>query len=139
MKKHSLSIAAFIFFAFILSTFVVQYPRSLAATLVGSGGDSNITLINPLNLGNCSTADGGCLNAFLQAVLNFVIQIGTIIVILMLVYIGFKFVVAQGEPGKISEARQMLLWTVIGALILLGAKVIATGIQATVQALSVGT
>lgn len=75
--------------------------------------------------------------SLLQSILNFVIQIGTIIVIMMLVYVGYKFVVAQGEPGKITEARNMLLWTVIGALILLGAKVIATGIEETVKALMV--
>lgn len=60
--------------------------------------------------------------------------IGPIIVILMLVFVGFKFVAAQGIPGKIEEAKGMLLWTVVGALILLGAKVIAMGIQATVTA-----
>lgn len=78
------------------------------------------------------------LMSLLQRILDFVIQIGAIIVVLMLVYVGYKFVVAQGEPGKLSEAREMLLWTVIGALILLGAKVIATGIEATVNALMVG-
>ena len=57
----------------------------------------------------------------------------------MYVFVGFKFVTARGEPGKITEARSALLWTVVGALILLGAEVIARGIQATVQALSVGS
>ncbi len=56
----------------------------------------------------------------------------------MLVFVGFKFVVAQGSDTKISEARNMLLWTVIGALVLLGAQAISMGIKATVQALSVG-
>ena len=66
------------------------------------------------------------------------VRIGAIIVVLMVVYVGYKFVVAQGEPGKISEARQMLLWTIVGALILLGAQAIALAIKATVDALSVG-
>jgi len=88
-------------------------------------------LVNPLGANTT-------LMSLLQRILDFVIQIGAIIVVLMLVYVGYKFVVAQGEPGKLSEAREMLLWTVIGALILLGAKVIATGIEATVNALMVG-
>jgi hypothetical protein len=53
----------------------------------------------------------------------------------MLVFVGFKFVTAQGSDTKIVEARQMLLWTVVGALILLGAKAIQEGIIATVKAL----
>lgn len=73
--------------------------------------------------------------AFLNNILSFVIEIGTIIVILMLVFVGYKFVAAQGSDTKITEARQMLLWTVIGALILLGAKAISLGILSTVKAL----
>ena len=63
-------------------------------------------------------------------------QIGTIVIVLMLVYVGFLFVTARGEPGKITTARTALLWTVVGALVLLGAQAISLGIQSTVQALS---
>lgn len=91
----------------------------------------NTTLVNPLG-------GGTSLNALLADVLQFVVRIGSVVVILMLVYVGFLFVVARGNPGEISKARQALLWTVIGALVLLGAEAIAQGIQATVQALSSG-
>ena len=90
-----------------------------------------VTLINPLQ-------GGGNLETFLINILRFVVRIGAIIVVLMYVFVGFKFVAAQGEPGKITEARTMLLWTTIGALVLLGAEVIARGIQATVQSLTSG-
>ena len=76
--------------------------------------------------------------SFLQSILDFVIKIGTVVVILMMVFVGYKFVVAQGAPDKIKEARDALLWTLIGALILLGSKAIAFGIEKTVQAISVG-
>ena len=92
---------------------------------------SDVTLINPLQ-------GGGSLESFLLNILAFIIRIGTIIVILMTVFVGYKFVAARGEPGKIIEARSALLWTVVGALILLGSQAIAIGIRATVQALSVG-
>ena len=88
-------------------------------------------LINPLSAGTS-------LPAFLSSILQFVVQIGTIVVILMLVYVGYKFVVAQGKATEIQDARRMLTWTIIGALILLGAQVIASGIQATVTALTTG-
>lgn len=74
----------------------------------------------------------------MNSILAVVIRIGTVVVILMMVYVGYLFVAARGEPGEITKARQALLWTVVGALILLGAQVIAIGIRATVQALSVG-
>jgi heme/copper-type cytochrome/quinol oxidase subunit 2 len=97
----------------------------------GTNTGSNVTLINPLQ-------GGTSLESFLNNILAFVIRIGTIIVILMLVYVGFLFVAARGEPAKITEARSALLWTVVGALILLGAQAIAIAITATVKALSVG-
>ena len=96
------------------------------------GGNTGTTLLNPLG-------SGTSINSFLLSILNIITNtIGPVIVILMIVFVGFKFVTARGEPAKISEARQMLLWTIVGALILLGAKVIAEGIKATVQALSTG-
>jgi len=98
---------------------------------------TNVKLINPLNSGDC-TPNGNCLMNFLNRILAFVVRIGAIVVVLMLVFVGYKFVAARGEPAKITEARGMLLWTVVGALILLGAQVIAMGIEATVKALSVG-
>ena len=96
----------------------------------GGNTGGNVTLVNPLGTSDLMT--------FLQKVLQFVVYLGSIVVIVMLVYVGFLFVAARGEPGKLTEARQALLWTIIGALILLGAQVIASGIAATVQALSVG-
>lgn len=110
----------------------------------GSPGNSfvpsgpSITLINPLSGVDCSAGNGSCLSAFLLKILQFVIFIGSIVIVLMLVFIGYKFVAAQGSEGKIEEARRMLLWTVIGALVLLGAQAIAMGIQATVTALTSG-
>ena len=75
---------------------------------------------------------------FLNKILEFVISIGTVVVVLMTVYVGYLFVSAQGAPDKIKEARNALLWTIVGALILLGSQAIAIAIKATVQALSVG-
>ncbi len=105
----------------------------------GSGARTgqNITLINPLNTGECAP-NGNCLTNFLNKILEFVIKIGTVVVVLMTVYVGYLFVVAQGAPDKIKDARQALLWTIVGALILLGSQAIAIAIKATVQAISVG-
>lgn len=75
------------------------------------------------------------LAGLLKLVLDAIIQIGIVVVTLMIVYCGFLFVVAQGNEEKIRSARSALMWTVIGAVILLGAKVIAEVINNTVKAL----
>lgn len=97
-------------------------------TGVNTSGQS-VKLINPLK-------SGTSLESFLLNILQFVIRLGSIVVILMLVFVGYKFVAAQGSDTKLVEARKMLLWTVIGALILLGSQAIALSIKATVQAIT---
>ncbi|MBU6214934.1 hypothetical protein KGM48_03830 [Patescibacteria group bacterium] len=111
---------------------VVQ-PGPGSGPSTGVGGES-ISLINPLG----GPSGPGSLMDFLNKILDFVIQIGSVVVILMLIYVGFLFVVARGDSTKISTARSALLWTLVGALILLGSKAISLGIQATVQAISAG-
>ena len=80
-------------------------------------------LVNPLKVDS--------LEGLLTLILEAVIDIGTIILVLAIVYVGFKFVIAQGSEEKIREARSALVWTVIGGLILLGANAIMLVIRET--------
>jgi len=89
---------------------------------------SSATLLNPLKAGTS-------IPALLTDILQLVIQVGAVVVTLMIVYVGYKFVMARGNSGEIQKAKDMLLWTVIGALVLLGSQAIASAIQATVTAL----
>ena len=73
---------------------------------------------------------------FLTAILIGVVQIGTIILTMMLVYVGFLFVVAQGNPEKLQSAKSALVWTVIGGLVLLGATTIQLVIEGTVKSIT---
>lgn len=102
---------------------------AIAVGAPSTGSPGSGFLENPLGAGTD-------LNELVSDILHLIVQVGSIVVILMLVYVGFKFVTAHGEPGAISEARSALLWTLIGALILLGAEAIAQGIQATVNEFS---
>ncbi len=72
----------------------------------------------------------------LQVLDGVIIPIGFIFLTIMVVYVGFLFVMAQGKDEKLQSARSALVWTVIGGLILLGAKAIALFIQATGAALA---
>lgn len=125
----------FFVISLIALAFVVGISAMAAAPTVHAQG---VTLINPLSSGNCNSANTDCLGNFLLNILRFVVRIGAIVVVLMYVFVGFKFVTAQGNESKITEAKTMLLWTTIGGLVLLGAEVIARGIQATVQGLTSG-
>ena len=120
---------------------ITAAPAALAApTAAAQTPSANTTqgvqLLNPLS-GSC-TAGQDCLMQFLKSVLALVTRVGTIAIILMLVYIGFLFATTSTNPKNKELAKEYLLWTIVGALILLGAQAIANGISATVQAISVG-
>ncbi len=110
-----------------LSVAAQPTPPNTPPPTTGSCG-SSVGLTNPLN-GVCSLSD------FLKAILAGVVQIGTIILIMMLVYVGFLFVAARGNAEKLQSAKSALVWTVIGGLILLGATSIQLVIEGTVNSL----
>ncbi len=91
---------------------------------VGAGG-----LVNPLQVGSFPE--------FLRAILGGIVEIGTIVLIMMLVYVGFLFVVARGNSEKLQSAKSALVWTVIGGLILLGATAIQLVIEGTVESIRI--
>lgn len=95
----------------------------------------NFVINNPFKCGNQTNCD---LMSLITAILNNIIMpIAAVGVVLFIIYAGFSFVMAQGNPKKIDEAKQMLLWGLIGAGILLGAAGIAKVVENTVGQLIV--
>jgi hypothetical protein len=73
--------------------------------------------------------------ALIQKILINVLHLGIPVVALAIIYCGFLFVAARGNPEKLKKAKEALLYTLIGAAILLGAWTIATLISTTVTSL----
>ena len=92
------------------------------------GDPCNGGICNPLG----NTRD---LGALILQVVEGIAQIGYYVVVLFVIYSGFKFVTARGDVKKLGEAKQTFLFTVIGAAILLGATLIAKVIDGTVTQL----
>ncbi len=90
--------------------------------------DNLIKLQSPLQSG-LSVA------SVLTAFFDVLVQIGAVAVTLAIVYAGFLFVVAQGNPEKLNQAKKTLFYTIIGALVLLGAQIIAKVIESTIKEL----
>ncbi|HRH25560.1 MAG TPA: hypothetical protein PLD99_01235 [Parcubacteria group bacterium] len=128
MKKFSPHIFAFILVFFISVTFVSAQRGGETV----SGGSGSIP--NPFN---CGGAGGNCnLFMFVNTIVDRVLlPIGGILVVLAFIYSGFKFVMAQGNDGELKTAKAALTYTAIGAAILLGAKVLTTVIENTVNSL----
>lgn len=92
---------------------------------------SKITIPNPIQ----NTAGNsllGLLNLILEKI---VMPIAVVAVVMYIIYAGFTFVTAQGNPVKITAAKQRLLWALVGAGVLLGATAISKVVENTVKGL----
>lgn len=80
--------------------------------------------------------DDACtLDGLIRILIGLVVQIGTILLVLALVWTGFLFIQAQGNEEQLRSARSALLWTVLGGLLLLAAQALHMVISQAVSTL----
>ncbi len=114
-----------------LLTYIFLIPiSSLADDTDVTCDPSSGKICNPLAKKGIET-----INGFIEVLLEGIIKIGTPIVALAIIYSGFLFVFARGNSEKLSKAKTTLLYTLIGAAILLGSWAIAQIISETVLSL----
>ncbi len=92
----------------------------------------SIQIKNPFKCSGDTCTIPGFINTILNSIL---LPIGGVVAVLMIMYAGFLYVTAGGDEGQIKKAHNALLWAVIGAAILLGAKVISDAIRETINQL----
>ncbi len=118
MKNLSKNLFVIVLIAFMLILPVV----SLAQDATGQ-----TKVVNPIS--------SQTINQLIKNILEGALKIGLPIITLAIIYSGFLFVSAQGNSEKLGEAKKALLYTLIGAGILLGSWAIAQLIVDTVKAL----
>lgn len=85
--------------------------------LVYSHSAAALSIENPF-----SSDDFGTI---LHKLANFVFKIGVPLLIFAIVIVGFMFVRAQGNEKELEGAKNAFFWLVIGAIIIMGAPVLA--------------
>lgn len=83
----------------------------------GSGTSSKNIHINYVNPISVDTID-----AFIAKAIDALVMLLTPLVVIMIVWTGFLFIKAQGNAEALGVAKKALLYTVIGAIIVLIAK-----------------
>ncbi len=87
--------------------------------------DASFKIKNPFKVGDN-------LFTLLEAIIkNIILPIGGMLCVLAFIWAGFKFVTAQGNQTKITNAKNTLLYAAIGTAILLGALTIQVLIRTT--------
>lgn len=135
IKKNLLTMFL-VFSLFVLP--VVSFAQNIPATPRGNipatpqgnipaSSSTVVKIVNPLKTDN--------INGFVKDLLTGIMRLGIPLIALAIIYCGFLFVWARGNPEKITEAKNALLYTLIGALLLLGSWAIAQLITNTVISL----
>ncbi len=127
MKKNLQKIKINLFRAFLFSGLF------LISGFKFSFGDSkldNSNLANTISFTNPIAANN--LQEFLRQVLGFLAEIGSIFVVLALIYAGFLLVTARGNEQQLSKGKLALMWAIIGGAIVLGAWALSVGVAETV-------
>lgn len=98
------------------------------ATATGGGTNSggSATLANPLKVDS--------IGSLVSSFADIIAYVLVLFAVLVLIYTGLQFILAQGNPGKLSELRTRLLAVVIGIAIVIGARVIVWVVINTLQA-----
>lgn len=110
------------YFLFIYLFFPLKFSEA--------AGGSTTGIDNPLNASS--------IQGLIDLIIKAMIEIGTPIAILFLIWSGFLYVEARGNPTKVAKAHQALLWTLVGIAVLLGASILAKIIAGTINQLGVG-
>jgi len=131
--KYALVFTSLILVSFSLSGLPFQVFAQSDATTPSSEADATTPPDTSFRIDNPLKYD--TLDKFITALMNVVLQIMMPVIAVLIVWTGFLFVKARGNPAEITKAKQALLWVIIGASIMLGAFVLKSAIEGTVEQL----
>jgi hypothetical protein len=123
-KKFTGVLVGVFLFVILIASPVISFAQN---TESGNPISTQGKIVNPINQDS--------LTGLIQTLLVGMIKVGIPIVALAIIYCGFLFVSARGNTEKLTQAKSALLYTLIGAAILLGSWAIAQLISNTVLAL----
>lgn len=86
-----------------------------------TGGGGGFTLTNPI--------DSDDFAQIMKKIAELIVKIALPILVVMIIWAGAQFVFAQGNEKKLEDAKKTLWYSLIGALLVVGAYAIATAIE----------
>ena len=124
MKKINVtSILLNVFIVVLMAVYFLGMPGTSHAASTTTDKVLKVTLENPIK---ASTFQG-----FISSVLKGVMILLTPVIVLMFIWTGFLFVKAQGNAEDLTTAKKSLMFTIIGAALVLGAEGLSQVLMAT--------
>ncbi len=87
-----------------------------------------------VTLNNPTPAGGNTFQDFIYLLVQITQMIGVPLLVVCLIYAGFLMVTASGNEEQLKKSKLWFIWTVVGATIILGARVLADLIKGTASA-----
>lgn len=116
----------------ILITFTFFLPIISFAQTSPSPSPSPLPTIN-IDIPNPAGPNKDLMSILRLFLNNIIMPIAAVLVVMYIIYAGFTFVQANGNPKAIEDAKKRLLWGLIGAGILLGAAAISSAVCNTLN------
>ena len=107
---------------------------------VSTGSVGGVDAPNPSSVGGTSVGkitnplQSQTIPEFLLKIIDVLLVFALPLIILYIMYAGYLFVTAAGNAEKVSSAKNALLWSVVGGVIVLGARLIISVIEGTIKA-----
>lgn len=92
-----------------------------AVAPVPDGGSGDFKIENPI--------DSKDFAVIMRKIANLVAMVALPLVVVMIIWAGAQFVFAQGNDTKLTAAKKTLWYSLLGALLVVGAYAIATAIE----------
>lgn len=94
--------------------------------ITGTGGESSLPITgqSEASLPNFLGSGVNSISDLLLKIVDFLMNLVIPFAVLMLVWAGFQFATAQGNPDKIEKAKKNLVWTVVGIAVILASRAI---------------
>lgn len=133
MKKSAI-IASVLALSLLMPTMAVLAQAGAGNTAPPAGAGNSGTPPTGAGTSGGVTASGGISNplkgvdslaGFFYLLANFIYSLSYAVIAFFLILSGFKFVKAQGNPEELANAKKTFYYTIIGAVLLIGAQVIA--------------
>jgi len=110
MKKIKLLALLFFSLAFLFMIYT-PIPEASAAGVA----EVEVSICPDGSTGACTRSWAG----YIENLFGFLLKIGSVLVVLMLVYAGYILMTSQGDSSKITTAKEIALGSILGLIILI--------------------
>lgn len=137
-KKYTLSILLFII---AMPVLVNATPPAAPGAQVGGTdllpgaqiGGTDLTPGDTFGIKNPLDPKFNSVGSLVQGFVEIFSYLAILFAVLLLIWVGFRFILARGDSTKMNELKSWLLWIVVGVAVVIGARVI---IQVIINTLS---